>query len=276
MFDHGPDAEDGPGTWEALASPRPRPVSRRAGDPSPTHDTLAGARVVGPMGTDQAPAAREAPGKGNQSWGRRGQGVGGRQRSVDVGERGDTRPRPSNGGPCRGDLQERTMPKALTLAHMSPGLVQGVETCNHEPHRRKSRMRESRSSGSGEGPGWVTSWPTLQGLLAPSRRQGRCRPPRRTPGSCMPPRVPPRTLADAGQASQDGVRVAPQEDAARRAPGWRASTTGYPEYIPTVSPLTIPLVYCHINSFQRASSVAKPWPGGEKRRDGRASHPEEW
>ena len=41
---------------------------------------------------------------------------------------------------------------------------------------------------------------------------------------------------------------------------------------PTVSPLMIPLVYCHIKSFQRASSVEKLWPGGEKRRDGRASH----
>ena len=38
--------------------------------------------------------------------------------------------------------------------------------------------------------------------------------------------------------------------------------------IPTVSPLMIPLVYCHINSFQRASSVEKPWQGGENRRDG--------
>ena len=47
-------------------------------------------------------------------------------------------------------------------------------------------------------------------------------------------------------------------------------------YKPTVSPLMIPLVYCHINSFQRASSVEKPWPGGEKRRDGRASHHVEW
>jgi hypothetical protein len=34
-------------------------------------------------------------------------------------------------------------------------------------------------------------------------------------------------------------------------------------------------VYCHIKSFQRASSVEKPWPGGEKRRGGRASHHEE-
>ena len=58
VFDHGTDEEDGPGTWEALASPRPIPVLRRAGDPSPTHDTLASARVVGPRGTEEAPAAR--------------------------------------------------------------------------------------------------------------------------------------------------------------------------------------------------------------------------
>ena len=45
---------------------------------------------------------------------------------------------------------------------------------------------------------------------------------------------------------------------------------------PTVSPLMIPLVYCHIKSFQRASSVEKPLPGGENRIDGRAAHPVEW
>src|SRR6266568_5975240 len=32
VFDHGTHEEDGPGTWEALASPRPIPASRRAGD----------------------------------------------------------------------------------------------------------------------------------------------------------------------------------------------------------------------------------------------------
>ena len=58
VFDHGAHEEDGPGTWEALAFPRHIPVGRRAGDPSPTHDTLTGARVVGPSGTEQAPASR--------------------------------------------------------------------------------------------------------------------------------------------------------------------------------------------------------------------------
>src|SRR5215510_272168 len=47
VFDHGTHEEDGPGTWEALASPRPIPVLRRAGELSPTHDAFAGARVVG-------------------------------------------------------------------------------------------------------------------------------------------------------------------------------------------------------------------------------------
>ena len=45
---------------------------------------------------------------------------------------------------------------------------------------------------------------------------------------------------------------------------------------PTVSPLMIPLIYCHIKSFQRTSSVEKPWPGGEKRTTVWASHPVEW
>jgi hypothetical protein len=47
VFGHGTDEEDGPGTWEALASPRPIPALRRAGVSSPTHDAFAGARVVG-------------------------------------------------------------------------------------------------------------------------------------------------------------------------------------------------------------------------------------
>ena len=44
----------------------------------------------------------------------------------------------------------------------------------------------------------------------------------------------------------------------------------------TVSPLMFALMYCHINNLQRASGVGKPWPGGENRRRGRASHHEEF
>jgi hypothetical protein len=58
VFDHSTYEEDGPGTWEALASPRRIPVLRRAGDPSPTHDAYAGTRVVGLRGTEQESAAR--------------------------------------------------------------------------------------------------------------------------------------------------------------------------------------------------------------------------
>jgi len=54
------------------------------------------------------------------------------------------------------------MANASTLEDMSPGLVKVVEPYNHESHQRKSRMVEISLSGSGEGPGWVTSRPTLQ------------------------------------------------------------------------------------------------------------------
>jgi len=58
--------------------------------------------------------------------------------------------------------------------------------------------------------------------------------------------------------------------------GFGKTTSTTTLHKPTVSPLTIPLIYCHINSFQRASSVEKPLPGGEKRIDGWASHPVGW
>jgi hypothetical protein len=45
------------------------------------------------------------------------------------------------------------MGNALTLRTMSAGLRKVVGRGHHEPHRRKSRMREIRSSGSGEGLG---------------------------------------------------------------------------------------------------------------------------
>ena len=60
------------------------------------------------------------------------------------------------------------MPNALTLEIMSPGLLKVGGTRNPEPHRRKSRMREIRSSRSGEGLGWATSQPTLQRPFPPA------------------------------------------------------------------------------------------------------------
>ena len=150
--DHGPYAAEGPVTWEALASPRPSPVFRRAGDPSPTPDPSARARVGGRRGTAHAPAAREVGGQGNRSHGRRRQGVGGRPPSVDVGERRDARTRPSTGSPCRGALVQGPLVHALTLGAMSRGL-HAVVGCRHESPRRRSRMVDLSSSGSGEGLG---------------------------------------------------------------------------------------------------------------------------
>jgi len=40
VFDYSTHEEDGPVTWEVLASPRHIPVLRRAGESSPTHGTL--------------------------------------------------------------------------------------------------------------------------------------------------------------------------------------------------------------------------------------------
>src|SRR5207244_12037425 len=97
---------------------------------------VAGARVVGPSGREQAPASREATGKGNGSRGQWGQGVGGLHRSVDVGERDGSRTRPSTGGPCWWELQEGIMPSALTFENMSPGLLKGVERAKREPEGR--------------------------------------------------------------------------------------------------------------------------------------------
>ena len=212
VFDHGTYEEDGPGTWEVLAFPRPIPAQRRAGDPSPTHDTLASARVVGPRGTEEAPAVREAVGKGNRSHSRRRQSVGGLHTSVDVGEQGTNWTQPSKGGPYRCDLQEGTMPNALTLETMSPGLLKVVEMRSHEPHRRKSRMVEISLSGSGEKPGWATSRPTLQSPFLPRRPQHPLladTPPlgvqaRRAPGGRTRRGAPAQDVAPPGQATQDG------------------------------------------------------------------------
>ena len=56
-----------------------------------------------------------------------GEGVGGLHRSVDVGERGGARTRPSKGSPCGDELQEGTMSNASTLGDVSPELLEVVE-----------------------------------------------------------------------------------------------------------------------------------------------------
>jgi hypothetical protein len=158
-----------------------------------------------PPGTAQARASREAARKGNRSGGRRRQGVGGRHTSVDVGERGNAWTRPSQGSPCRCDLQKSPMPNALTLESRSPELVKGVETCRHEPHRRQSRMRAIRSSGSGEGPGRVTSRPTLQRSFG-----------------AAPLAVPAPLCAWLFRAAQSAAAASPERSGAR----WRTALRG--------------------------------------------------
>ena len=118
-----------------------------------------------------AEAQNKRPQRGRSS--ARGTGAtaeGGREsegciRAWTSGNGGNARTRPSKGSPCRCDLQQGTMANALTLETMSPELVEVVATRSHEPHRRKSRMREIRLSGSGEGPGWATARPNLQGIF---------------------------------------------------------------------------------------------------------------
>jgi hypothetical protein len=68
VFDQSTDAEDGPVTWEALASPRPIPVSRRAGDPSPTHGTVR-AHVSSACGHRTSARIEGGHRKGNRSRG---------------------------------------------------------------------------------------------------------------------------------------------------------------------------------------------------------------
>ena len=124
---------------------------------------MAGARVVGLQGTEEAPAAREAIGKGNRSRGRRRQGVGGLHTSEDVGEQGHPWTRPSKGGPCRCELPEGPMSNALTLYDMSPGLrkVVGREspraTSAEEPDAGNPLVRIWRGAGMGNRPAYSTT-----------------------------------------------------------------------------------------------------------------------
>ena len=85
------------------------------------------------------------------------------------------------------------MPNALTLADMSPGLLEVVE--KHESHQRKSRMVEISLSGSGEGLGWATAQPTLQRPFPLTASVPSCPPAAlplvRSPRACPYPPAPP-------------------------------------------------------------------------------------
>ena len=130
VFDHGTQEEDDPVTWEAHVSPRWSPRLRRPGDPSRTLSALAGAgagvKKKHPREVGSVQGATGAAAEGNG-------GVGGPNRSVDVGERSSARTRPSKGGPCWCDLQEGTMTDASTSEDMSPGLRKVAERARKEP-----------------------------------------------------------------------------------------------------------------------------------------------
>jgi len=65
------------------------------------------------------------------------------------------------------DLEEIPGVTALVASSSTPSDCAHVGADIHEPHWRRSRMVEISSSGSGEGPGWVTSRPTLQRYFCP-------------------------------------------------------------------------------------------------------------
>jgi hypothetical protein len=77
---------DGPVTWEALISPRNKPVVRRPGDHSPTLGASAGCRHQRPRTSTRAEVGQRQGKTGAEADGN--QGVGGLHRSCEVGERG--------------------------------------------------------------------------------------------------------------------------------------------------------------------------------------------
>jgi hypothetical protein len=83
----------------------------------------------------------------------------------------------------------------------------------------------------------------------------------------------------ADRCAQETLMLPPPPKAGEHGMDWSSLFAWIPKEVrtlmrPIVCPSAIPLVYCPIKSFQPASSVERPWPGGEKRRGGRASHHE--
>ena len=86
VFDQGTHEENGPVTWEALASPRHIPVWRRAGDPSPTHNTWRVHVLSAYEAQKKRPQRGRPPARGTRAVADGRQGVGGLHTSEDVGE----------------------------------------------------------------------------------------------------------------------------------------------------------------------------------------------
>ena len=104
VLDHGACEEDGPGTWEALASLEKEPAPRRPGDHSPTRPTFAARTSNRPNPTGSAKNKRAASSqvraRDNRSRMDGGKGVGGPRTSEEGGKRMAKRSHRSKGGPC--------------------------------------------------------------------------------------------------------------------------------------------------------------------------------
>jgi hypothetical protein len=163
VCDHGTDAADGPGTWEALASPRYPLVWRRAGAPSPPHDP-GWAHV-----SSAATAQNQRPQRGRpHARGTRAVAEGGRESAGGIGaltsgNGGHARTRPSQGGPGWWELRKGTRLQALTWDARSPRLrkVVGREsprvTATEEPDGGNLLVRIWRGAGVGNLPAYSTT-----------------------------------------------------------------------------------------------------------------------
>jgi hypothetical protein len=119
------------------------PVSRRAGAWSPTHGTLAGARVVGRRAQKKRPPRGRPPARGTGAVADGGRESEGCRGAMTSGNGVARRTRPSPGGPCWCELLGGPLSNALTLIDRSPG-----------PQEVVGRMTTSHISG---GAGWWTS-----------------------------------------------------------------------------------------------------------------------
>src|SRR5262249_13324316 len=168
VFDHGTHEEDGPVTWEALASPRHTPVWRRAGDESPTHGTLRAHVSSAQEAQNKRPHRGRLLARGTGAVAEGGRESEGCIGAVTSGNGMATRTRPSKGGPCWCDLLEGPMSNALTLRDMSPGLqeVVGREVATSHISGRagwwKSPCPDLARGRGGQPPGLL-----YNGILAP-------------------------------------------------------------------------------------------------------------
>jgi hypothetical protein len=146
-----------------------------------------------------------------------GEGVGGLHTSVDVGERGGARTRPSKGGPCGGELQEGIMSDASTSGGMSPQLLEVVERARREPEGRFHSLahlidvsaleRAYRAQGCGGGCGWSHEGAVRAGAGAKSPG-----PARADEGEALSPSADPACPHPEGRGKARPIGISAFED----------------------------------------------------------------